>query len=100
MLILFHKNSYELSSFDLSLQRGMPGPSFRTSFCVGRSPSNSIEAGRTPQEAQTRKEVRLTLVKLDKPKSNWFDTNKNYFSFLLLRIEIMMFLKNECMCSK
>ena len=43
----------------------------------GRNPSDSNEAGGTPQEARIREEVRLTPMKLDRPESSWLDTNTN-----------------------
>ena len=44
---------------------------YRHPSVQGRSLADSSEAGQTPQEAQTREEVRLTSVKLDRPDSSW-----------------------------
>ena len=49
-------------------------PPIQTFFCAGRSLYDSNEAKWTPQEVRTREEVRLTLVKLDRPDSSWLDT--------------------------
>ena len=69
MLILFHKNSILC-----------PNHLFGHSSVQGRSPSNSSEATRTPQEARTKEEVRLTPVKLDEPDFSWLNTNIIHFS--------------------
>ena len=57
--------------FDLSFEGACLDNPFEHPSMQGINLSDSSEAGRTPQEARIREEVRLTLVKLDEPDYSW-----------------------------